>query len=73
MKGKIKVEKAPTGRSTCKGCGNYIAMNSYRVVQTYQGRFQVKDKYCTLCGTNLINDTIEELNGFLSKLGGKNG
>jgi hypothetical protein len=61
MKGKVKIEIAPTARSSCCNCGQYINKGHYRVLEVYFGRFTIKDKYCASCGINLIRNTIKEL------------
>ena len=68
MKGRLKIEKAPTGRSRCHGCSSLIAKGSYRVLEIYYGRFTIKDKYCVNCGCTIINNTIKELKNMAETL-----
>ena len=68
MKGKLKIEKAPSSRARCHNCGEYIEKGKYRVLEVYQTRFTVKDKFCAGCGSGLIRATITELEEMLKTL-----
>lgn len=68
MKGKLKLEKDPSGRSRCHGCGRIIPRLSNRVLEIYYGRFTIKDKYCDSCGVDLIKKTIKELDQMLIQI-----
>lgn len=68
MKGKIKLEKAPTSRSRCHNCGEYIKRGKYRLLEIYHGRFMMKDKYCASCGCTLIRNMIKELKEILKTI-----
>jgi len=68
MKGKIKLERASSNRSHCKECGKAIPINEYRVLEIYTSRFQVKDKYCSTCGIELIKECLKELNEMLTEI-----
>jgi len=62
MKGIIKIQTDPSGRSTCHGCNKVIVKGTTRVVETIgSGKWQKVHKYCGLCGRDVIDIVINEL------------
>lgn len=57
-----EVERAKSGRSTCKDCFNKILFNEIRLKETRSGFYGRPESafYCKKCAITLINEEIHE-------------
>ena len=56
------VERALSGRSTCRSCGIQIPLNSWRLKYVTMGYWNhVKTSfYCRQCGLDIITDILQD-------------
>ena len=56
------IEKSPSGKAKCRGCGKKIGLGTPRVKQSWNYRGHTEQGYyCYICGKGHLEDDIKEL------------